>query len=182
MLTAGIYIENVSSADASKLIHDIEGASLPVFVVFFCIAGAALHLTEMKAVILPALILVALRCLGFWAGGRIATKRTQAAPAVAKFAWVGLLPQAGLALALALIISRSFASSFGAAAGALVLGIVGVNELVMPIVLRNALLRSGEAGKRQQTEFAEATTDQEALSGEALAAEGIPSDVLPSHD
>ena len=34
----------------------------------------------------------------------------------------------------------------GAEAGALVLGVVAVNEIVTPVLYRHALVRSGEAG------------------------------------
>jgi len=57
----------------------------------------------------------------------------------------GMLPQAGLALALALLVQNEFGPE-GAEASALLLGVIAVNELVMPILLRAALLRSGEAG------------------------------------
>jgi hypothetical protein len=58
----------------------------------------------------------------------------------------GLLPQAGLALALSMLFTKTF-PSFGAEAGALTLGIVALNEMVAPILYRFALVRSGEAGQ-----------------------------------
>ena len=66
---------------------------------------------------------------------------------VARFGWLGLCPQAGLALALAELVKRAF-PEFGDDAFALVVGVVATNEMLMPILLRVALLRSGEAGRR----------------------------------
>ena len=91
-----------------------------------------------------AAILVALRALGFGLGGAIATRQTRSTVEIRRWAWTGLLPQAGLALALALVVQRSF-GDWGKGASALLLGVIAMNELFMPIVLRNALLRSGEA-------------------------------------
>jgi hypothetical protein len=73
--------------------------------------------------------------------------RAGAPPLVTKYAWVGLLPQSGLALALALILQSTF-PTFGPHAAAIVFGVVGINEIVSPVVLRIVLMRSGEAGRR----------------------------------
>jgi hypothetical protein len=69
---------------------------------------------------------------------------------VRRFAGFGLLPQAGLALALSMLFGKTF-PEFGAEAGALTLGVVAINELVAPAVYRYALIHSGEAGKRART-------------------------------
>ncbi|MCC7542633.1 MAG: cation:proton antiporter [Deltaproteobacteria bacterium] len=153
MLAAGMFVENVGKDVGSKLIHDIEGASLPVFAVFFALAGAHLRIDLLIASIVPAAIIVGSRGLGFFVGGRIGTALGNAEPVVRRYAWMGLVPQAGLAIALATLMERTF-PSFGAQAGALVLGVIGCNEIVAPVFLRFALVRSGEAGKRGTREFA----------------------------
>ena len=53
----------------------------------------------------------------------------------------------GLALALSLLFTKTF-PEFGADAGALTLGVVALSELIAPVILRAALVRSGEAGQR----------------------------------
>lgn len=143
-LSAGLFIENVTEIEASELIHDIEAASLPVYVVFFGLAGAMLDLAIFAAVALPALVLVLTRAGAMWLGARTGARWVAAPPVVQKWTFVGLLPQAGLALALALLIPKVF-PEFGRAAAALIVGIVGINELVMPAVLRWGLVRIGEA-------------------------------------
>jgi hypothetical protein len=99
------------------------------------------------------LIIVATRASSFFTGSRIAAARSNADPQVRKFAWLGLCPQAGLALALAELVRRTF-PTFGNQAFALVVGVVATNELIAPVVLRIAMLRSGEAGKRETHDFA----------------------------
>ena len=51
--------------------------------------------------------------------------------------------QAGLAIALSLLFARTF-PQFGEEAGTLTLGIVAINELIAPALLRWAFVRSGE--------------------------------------
>jgi Kef-type K+ transport system membrane component KefB len=152
MLAAGIWLENVSKADAHKLISDFESAQLPVFLVFFALAGAKLDIMALTASAIPVAIIAFTRGFTFFAASRIACKQTGAEPVVTKFAWFGLVPQAGLALALALLIQKTF-PTFGNEAAVVVFGVVAVNELIAPVILRALLLRSGEAGKREATEF-----------------------------
>ncbi|MBZ0233450.1 MAG: cation:proton antiporter [Deltaproteobacteria bacterium] len=146
-LTAGLWLENVSRADARNLVHQFEAASLPVYLVFFALAGAKLDLVALYHLALPVAIIVITRGSSFFVTSRVATRSPDVDPIVRKMAWLGLLPQAGLALALAEIVRRTF-PTFGDAAFALVVGVVATNELIAPVILRVALLRSGEAGRR----------------------------------
>jgi Kef-type K+ transport system membrane component KefB len=146
-LGAGMFVQNVTEA-GHRLAHEIEGASLPVFVVFFAVAGAGIHLDVLPLVWLPAAAIILVRATGFLVGTRLAVRGPGADPVVARWAGFGLLPQAGLALALAMLFTRTF-PTFGEGAAALTLGVVAVNELIAPVLFRWALVRSGEAGKRK---------------------------------
>jgi Kef-type K+ transport system membrane component KefB len=144
-LAAGILAENIAEEDASKLVHDLEAAALPIYVVFFALAGAMLNLALLAQVAIPALILVAVRAAGMWSGATVGARRAGAPPVVQRWVFSGLLPQAGLALALALLLPRVL-PDFGEEAATLIVGIVGINELVMPIVMRLGLVRAREVG------------------------------------
>lgn len=145
-LTAGILIRNLTEM-GERLHHEIEAASLPVYVAFFAVTGATIHLDALMVVGLPAALFVVVRGAGLLTGTRIATQMAGAPDSVKRFAGFGLLPQAGLALALALLFTRAF-PTFGREASALVLSVVAINEIVAPVLYRLALIRSGEAGQR----------------------------------
>lgn len=145
-LAAGIVVRNLT-AHGDELHRRIEASSLPVYIVFFAVAGATLHLDALALVWLPATILVLVRAAGLLGGARIGAAIAGAPPSVRKFAGFGLLPQAGLALALSLLFARTF-PEFGAEARALTLGIVALNELIAPAVYRQALVAAGEVGRR----------------------------------
>jgi Kef-type K+ transport system membrane component KefB len=153
LLSAGIFVRNVSRENAHALVDGLEGASLPVFLVFFALAGAKLDLVLLYHLALPVGIIAFTRASSFAIGSRIACARSGADPQVKKFVWFGLVPQAGLALALAELVKRTF-PQFGDEAFAIVFGLVATNEMIAPIMLRIALLRSGEAGKRETKDFA----------------------------
>jgi Kef-type K+ transport system membrane component KefB len=155
MLAAGIWLENFARADASELIHDFESAQLPVFLVWFALAGMRLDIFQLWALIVPVTLIVVVRAVWFYLGMRIASARTQADPIVAKYGWVGLVPQAGLSLAFVVVIQSAF-PTFGSFAALLLLSVLGVNQLFSPLLLRLALVRGGEVGKKQKTsDFAE---------------------------
>jgi Kef-type K+ transport system membrane component KefB len=154
LLSAGVVLRNFSKADATALLHKFESAQLPVFLVFFALAGSHLAIGKLWASIIPVALIAMTRAGSFFLGSRFACKITNADPIVTKYAWFGLVPQAGLALALANVLRNNFADSFGNGAATILLGVVGFNECIAPIILRVMLLRSGEAGKKEGTDFA----------------------------
>lgn len=146
-LAAGIFIRNATSA-GSQLHREIEASALPVYVVFFAVAGATIHLDVLAVVGVPAALFVVVRAAGFLVGARIGARLAGAPDVVRRHLGFGLLPQAGLALALAMLFAKTF-PEFGAQAGALTLGVVAINEIVAPALYRFALVRSGEAGAQE---------------------------------
>lgn len=153
MLAAGIWLRNFSKSDANDLLHGFESAELPVYLVFFSLSGSKLDIHQLWATLVPVLIIAAARAVVFFVGCRFASERTGADASVARFGWTGLVPQAGLSLALIVVIQKNF-PSFGQPAAVLLLSVVGVNQLIAPVLLRMSLIRSGEAGKREIQAFA----------------------------
>ncbi|NVB80079.1 MAG: sodium:proton exchanger [Kofleriaceae bacterium] len=159
MLAAGIWLRNFSRADSTKMMHDFQAAQLPVFLVFFALAGSKLDINTLFGSLLPVAIIAVVRAGSFFTGSKLACKLSGAEPAIAKYAWFGLVPQAGLALALAIVLKNTlpsfgFDQAAGDTAAVILFGVVGFNECVAPIILRIMLIRSGEAGKKQGVDFA----------------------------
>lgn len=149
-LAAGVLIRNFTRV--GDLLHqEIEAASLPVYVVFFAVAGAQIDLSILLAAGIPAVLIVLVRAAGLTTGARLGAKMAGAPESVRRYAGLGLLPQAGLALALSAIFAKAF-PSFGAEARSLMLGVVALNQIVTPAIYQWALVRSGEAGKRAPSE------------------------------
>jgi Kef-type K+ transport system membrane component KefB len=149
-LAAGMFIRNATPF-GERLHREIDQASLPVYVAFFGVAGATIHLDVLAQVGPAAAIFVATRAVGFQIGNRVAAMKSGAPDVVKKYGGFGLMPQAGLALALALLFTRTF-PQFGESASALVFGVVALNELVAPVLFRFALVRSGESGGRHRVD------------------------------
>ena len=109
----------------------IEASALPVYILFFAAAGANLHLDVLTIVGGPAVLFVVVRGIGLLAGAAFGARMAQAPEVVRRYAGFGLLPQAGLALALSMLFAKTF-PEFGVEAAALTLGVVALNELVAP--------------------------------------------------
>ncbi len=144
LLVAGFLVENVAPVRAEPLVHALEETAAPVFVVFFALAGAELHLEAFLALWPVVLALAALRAAGIFAGARLGSVWGGAEEPVRRYAWMGLVSQAGVALGLATLIAERF-PAVGLGAQAVIVGIIAVNETVGPILFRQGLVRAGEA-------------------------------------
>ncbi|MDW8361555.1 MAG: cation:proton antiporter [Myxococcales bacterium] len=141
-LCTGLVVQNVGRC-GHALLEIVGTASIPVAVLFFAVAGAALHLDVLAHLALPVAILVVARAVGFLGGTRLAARLAGAPDVVGRWTGFGLLPQAGLAIALGLLLGRTFPEI--RSASELVLGVVAINELIAPVFFRWALVRAGEA-------------------------------------
>lgn len=147
MLSAGFFVENVSPIDGEPLLLAFEKVSVPAYALFFALAGASIHLDELQALWPIALAVVAVRALGLWAGCRIGARVARAEPAVARYTWLGLISQAGVALGLVTVVAQTL-PEVGEGMLTLFLAMIAIHEIVGPIAFRSALIRSGEAQQK----------------------------------
>jgi Kef-type K+ transport system membrane component KefB len=148
-LTAGMFLENLTDVAGDKLVHDIEPARLPVFAVFFAVAGAGLHWDVFRRVAPVAIALSVVRGLALFAGGRIGAKIGNMDQRLRPFVPAALYSQSGIAIGLSVLIEKQFAGSWGPAAAACMLGSVMINEMVGPVLFRRAMIATGEAGAKE---------------------------------
>jgi Kef-type K+ transport system membrane component KefB len=146
-LSAGLLLENLTAVDGSALIHDIEAASMPVFAVFFAVAGASLQWSVFRKVAAIAIALAVVRAVALLMGASFGMTLGKVPAEQRKTIPYGLLSQTGVAIGLAILVEKHF-PVWGGGASACLLGVVMVNQLVGPVLFRNALAKSGEAGKK----------------------------------
>src|SRR5690606_1762319 len=106
-LGAGIFVRNATSL-GERLLEEIRSATMPIYVIFFALAGATVHIDVLPPVAIPVTILLLARALVLTSGTNLAARLAGAPEEVRKYAGYGLLPQAGLALALAMLFTRTF--------------------------------------------------------------------------
>ena len=145
-LAAGVVVQNVM-APAGDVLHDaIEYGSMPVLILFFAATGAALHVELIATVGLVGLALSALRLLALRSGVLIASRLTGTTSPDPALLWRTLLPTAGVTLGLAAAAAAEH-GLWGMRLEALVVAVVGINQLASPILLRSALAEAGEIGQ-----------------------------------
>lgn len=167
-LSAGLVFSNFSPR-AGSLIHTIEQLSAPVYVVFFTLAGARLHLEEFVQVLPFAAGLALIRFGSIWAGATFATRSLPATDPMRRVGFLGFVAQAGVALSLAAVVGRDLGEP-GRVLSTVLFGMIALNELVGPVLLKLALGFAGEIGKAPQRD----------LGGEAHGAPGLVHDAPPS--
>lgn len=145
-LTAGFALENLLPVEGHEFVESLEAASLPLYALFFSLAGAAVHLGALAGLWMWVLLLVAVRAAGLWAGTRLGARVAGAPPEVGRRAWLGFISQAGVALGMVTILARSF-PTWGEELRTVFVAMVAVHELVGPVALQWALERSGEAAR-----------------------------------
>ncbi|MBW7931488.1 MAG: cation:proton antiporter [Gammaproteobacteria bacterium] len=161
-MVAGFAVQNFSRG-GERLLHAVEKTGAIVFVVFFATAGAHLDLPGFAAIWPVALILAGVRIAVTLVAARTASRIVGDAPIIERWGWSGMVSQAGLALGVALVIVREF-PEFGDGFATLAIGVVGVNEMLGPVLLKLALDRTGETGAADR-QPAEADVAGDAAAG-----------------
>ena len=142
-MVAGFFVQNFSDSGA-KLIDAIEESSLPIFVIFFAIAGASLNFPLFLKNWLLALILVGLRMLTTFQGTYLGGKLTGAPEIVNRYGWMGFIGQAGLSLGLSVLVTRNIPGAIGVNIRTLIISTIAINQIIGPILFRYSLSKAGE--------------------------------------
>lgn len=177
-IVAGFVVQNFTPF-GDEFIHPVEAVSLPVYVVFFSIAGAGLDLGALSRVWLIPVILVAVRLAAIYAGSQLAALIAGEAPEIRRNAWLGFVSQAGVVLGLVIIVEKSL-PGLGADMQPIVLGMVGLNLIIGPVLLKFALGRAGETHEVREAARAAIASSKEVTADGAtgVTAENIPMEIL----
>lgn len=165
-IVAGFILGNFSQL-GDRLIHEVERLSGPVYVVFFALAGAKLHLDVLAATIVLAGGLSLVRAISIMVGVRSGLRIAAAAPTTQRYAWMGFVSQAGLALGMAGILRSTYPGDLGDSLFSMLVAGVALNEMFGPILLQWGLGMAGEIGAADREEADE--EGARAAPGEARA-------------
>ena len=142
---------------SEELMDRIDRWTAPLFVLFFVISGAELELATFKdsVVVLIGLVYILVRSLGKYVGAFLSAKSVKCDKNIVKYLGITLLPQAGVALGMAL--KAEELGPEGLIVANITLFSVLIYELVGPFLTKTVLMKAGEIkpeGKTSAREIA----------------------------
>lgn len=141
MMTGTIFCNVCSTSE--ELMERIDNWVMPLNILFFVISGAELDLNVLAqpVTILVGVVYILARSAGKYFGAKISCQMTRQPKLITDHLGITLLPQAGVALGMALTAATL---ADGALARNVVLFAVLVYELVGPSLTKRSLLAAGE--------------------------------------
>ncbi len=129
---------------SEELMDRIDRWSAPLLILFFVISGAELELSIFKSpiIVLVGVVYIIFRSAGKYLGARFSAKATKCDNNIVKYLGITLLPQAGVALGMAMK-ARALGEA-GTVVANITLFSVLIYELVGPYLTKIALMNAGE--------------------------------------
>lgn len=144
-LAAGLTIANRYKDQKTNLFGAVEDISVPVYVLFFAVAGTKIDPSLLGEVWTYVLALVVLRTAAIWIGTGLGCKASGLEAPASKWIWTAFVPQAGISLALAIVVAEQFkAFAFSDKIYAILLSAIAIHELIGPILFKFGLEKAGE--------------------------------------
>jgi len=142
-LALGIVLININP-EGFRFFDIIHPVDTPLYLLFFVLAGALLEIGLLREVGLLGLTYIVFRVIGKVFGAYLgASKPGGMGPVVKKYIGLGLIPQAGVALGLALMVREQF-PEVGETIFSTIVATTVIFELIGPIATRTALYLARE--------------------------------------
>ena len=141
---------------SEQIMYQVERWTAPIYVLFFVLSGAELDLTVFAdlAVVGIGVVYILARSAGKIVGSNTSARLTRCEESICKYLGVTLLPQAGVALGMSVLVAAQFGEE-GALVRNIVLFSVMIYELVGPTLTKMALTAAGDIKPKPTTKRGE---------------------------
>jgi len=157
-MAIGVVITNTVSDEFEHKITKISDLySAPILLAFFMIAGMELNLSVLRVIGVIGVVYVIVRVIGKVSGSYLSAKLIKAPPTVVKYLGWTLIPQAGVAIDMALTADLRFQAlavehgawigDIGSTIMTIVLAATLVYEVFGLVIVKKALSKAGEIGE-----------------------------------
>ena len=143
-MTMGAAVANLARHHEQPF-HAIEGIEWPFMILFFTLAGATLEVDSLASIGTIGLVYLVARTGGLIGGCRLGAMLAHSEAAVRQNMGMALLPQAGVAMGMALVAANQLPDHRQTLLS-IVISTTIVFEIVGPVFTRRALRLSGESG------------------------------------
>lgn len=148
----GTTFTNVRN-DSIIILDGAEKWTPPLFLLFFVLSGAELDFKVIPTVGLIGIVYLVCRSLGKYFGSYFGAVITKADKNVKKYLGFALLPQAGVAIGMAQMVSINMSGEIGSKITAVVLCATLIYELFGPVITKIALSKAGEIPQKNKVEI-----------------------------
>jgi Kef-type K+ transport system membrane component KefB len=125
--------------------HAIEGIEWPFMILFFVLAGASLHTQSLLRIGITGVAYIIFRFIGRLVGSWVAGAISRADRAMQRWMGMALMPQAGVALGMALVAAQR-RPDLEEIILPVVIAATVLFEVVGPVLTRIVLIRAGDVG------------------------------------
>lgn len=143
MMLGTVFCNMCESSE--ELMDRVDRWINPLFILFFVISGAQLELSVFTSlsIIGVGLVYIIFRSLGKMAGAHYSAKLMKCDNNIVKYLGITLLPQAGVALGMA-VSAMQLGEDVGGLVRNIILFSVLIYELIGPVLTKTALIKAGE--------------------------------------
>lgn len=146
-MTFGITIANLSPRRSKNTFSLIEKFSPPLYTAFFVLAGAHMRFRMLTGWMIAMIILYVLsRAFGKIAGSWLGARYSGATATVRKYLGICLLPQAGVAIGLAILASQQLGEQFSDLIIMVTMTGTFLMEILGPMMVKVGVKKAGEVG------------------------------------
>ncbi|HHV43446.1 MAG TPA: cation:proton antiporter [Firmicutes bacterium] len=149
-MVAGSVIANLGKRPR-VMFEALESVEQPIYILFFSLAGAKLQLGALGAVGLLGISYVLARSFGKILGNYLGAWLAKSPEAVRKYLGYAMLPQAGVAIGLAIVAFERL-PQYADVIMTTTLAAVFIYELIGPLAAKYALVKAGEVPQRAEPE------------------------------
>ena len=146
-MALGAVFCNVSG-ESDEMADLADSMTPPLFMMFFVVSGAGLDVSVIPQIGLVGIIYVVVRVLGKMLGAYLGAKLMKAPKAVCRYIGPTLIPQAGVAIGLALVAQQVLPADQADTIRAVILCGTLIYEIIGPAVTKLSLTKAGEIQKQ----------------------------------
>jgi len=155
-LMVGFVLANTTPIRSSrKIVGQLRDYMPLLFILFFFLAGAHLHISALPALGVLGIVYMLARVAGLMGGAWLGAVMGKSETKIKKYLGLGILSQAGVAIGLSLMVRQMFSeigSPHALEIGAMVITTITATsiifEIIGPICAKFALTRAGEIPKQ----------------------------------
>ena len=143
----GITMANLAPRESKSTFGLVRKFSPPIYTSFFVLAGAHMEFSRLAFwVVIMIVVYVLCRAVGKVVGCWFGARYSGAPAAVRKYLGICLLPQAGVAIGLAILAGRQFDERLGRTIIMVVMTATFLMEIIGPMLVKVGVKKAGEVG------------------------------------